>query len=132
MMSPDEILRQRPMAAPTPARRYAEPKAGVVRRIDPERAFGVVDPDKFTCEEVYKVFLALTFDWSPADRETTWFDIRTRVVPDKPYQFRYTESDWRKIYAAFTGRKEKCSNVRMGTNQLTSNPTEKLNLTPIG
>ena len=105
MMTTDEILRRRPMAVPASAvRRFAEPKAGSVRRIDPERAVGVVDPEAFTCEEVYKVFLALTFDWHPADRETTWFDIRRRTVPGKPYQFRYTEGDWRRVYAAFTGR----------------------------
>ena len=111
MTSADAILREfaarktAETAAPVsaPAKRFAEPKTGVVRRIDPERALGVVDPDEFNCEEVYKVFLALTFDWHPADRETTWFDIRTRVVPDKPYQFRYTEGDWRKLYAVLTG-----------------------------
>ena len=68
MMTTDEILRRRPMAVPSaPVRRFAEPTAGSVRRIDPERAVGVVDPGAFTCEEVYKVFLALTFDWHPAD-----------------------------------------------------------------
>ena len=85
--------------------RHAEPDGGKVLAIDPSRLVGVVDPAEFDCESVYRVFHALTFEWRVQDRETTWFDLIGRIVPGK-YQFRFTESDWRRVYAEFTGRSE--------------------------
>ena len=77
--------------------------AGKVLAIDPSRLIGVVDPVVFDCESVYRVFHALTGDWRIEDREATWFDLIGRIVPNT-YQFRFTASDWTRVYAAFTNR----------------------------
>ena len=78
---------------------------GQILKIDPSRLVGVIDPERFDCESVYRVFHALTFEWRVQDREVTWFDLIGRIVPGK-YQFLFTESDWRRVYVEFTGRTE--------------------------
>lgn len=107
MMSATEIIAaseaKRHADEPTKRQRPAEPPAGKILDIDPSRLVGVIDPVTFDCESVYRVFHALTFEWRIEDREATWFDLIGRIVPGK-YQFRFTESDWRRVYAEFTGR----------------------------